>query len=385
MQNTILNVFRKEIKQLRRDRRLLPIIVVLPIIQLLLLSYAANLDIRNIPFAVLDRENSFLSRRLIENFSESGYFDLQAYLQNYDEVETMIESERIRMALVIDSRFTQKLEGRHQAPLQVILDGSDGFQAGVALNYASAIVQRFSTKILQKNINFNIFAMGGDIAELMRQEEGNLIDSRTRLWYNPELKSRYFMVPGVIVIILMVLTMILTSVSVVREKEMGTMELLIVTPLKRRDLIIGKLLPFIFIGFIDVALIITIAILWFKLPFKGSFVLLILGAALFLLSTLSLGLLISIISRTQHQAMMTGFFLALPFMLLSGFIFPIANMPQWIQYLTYVIPPRYFLVIVRGIFLKGVGFSILWSQFAMLFVLGFSILIFSVLSFKKSF
>jgi ABC-2 type transport system permease protein len=384
MQNNILNVFSKEIKQVRRDRRLLPIIIVLPIIQLLLLSYAANLDIRNIPFAVLDRENSFLSRGLIESFSQSGYFDLQTYLQSYNEIEEMIESEHIKMALVIDSGFIQKLEKKHQAPLQVILDGSDGFQAGVALNYASAIVQRFATKILQKNINFSIFAIGGDITELVGQGEGNLIDSRTRLWYNPELKSRYFMVPGVIVIILMVLTMILTSVSIVREKELGTMEHLIVTPLKRRDLIIGKLLPFVFIGFIDVAVIITIAILWFKLPFKGSFALLALGAGLFLLSTLSLGLLVSIISKTQHQAMMTGFFLALPFMLLSGFIFPIANMPQWVQYLTYAIPPRYFLTIIRGIFLKGVGFSILWPQFVMLFALGFGILLFSVLSFRKS-
>ena len=260
MQNNILNVFSKEIKQVKRDRRLLPIIIVLPVIQLLLLSYAANLDIRNIPFAVLDRENSFLSRGLIESFSQSGYFDLQSYLQSYNEIEEMIESERIKMVLVIDSGFIQKLEKKHQAPLQVILDGSDGFQAGVALNYASAIVQRFSTKILQKNINFSIFAMGGDITESVGQGEGNLIDSRTRLWYNPELKSRYFMVPGVIVIILMVLTMILTSVSIVCEKELGTMEHLIVTPLKRRDLIIGKLLPFIFIGFIDVAVIITIAI-----------------------------------------------------------------------------------------------------------------------------
>jgi len=305
-------------------------------------------------------------------------------VESYDEIEYLIESEQIRMALVIEPRFAQKIESQHSVPLQVIVDGSDGFQASVALNYASAIVQRFSNKIMQKNFNFNIIPVGGELAHLMSQGEGNLVESRTRLWYNPELKSRYFMVPGVIVIILMLLTMIMTSVSVVREKELGTIEHLIVTPLHRSELIIGKLLPFIFIGFIDVTLIISIGVFWFKLPFKGSLALLALGAALFLLSTLSLGLLISIISRTQHQAMMTGFFLALPFMLLSGFIFPIANMPQWVQYVTYVIPPRYFLVIIRGIFLKGVGFSILWPQFAMLFVLGLTILTISILSFKKS-
>lgn len=384
MLNNILNVFSKEIKQLRRDRRLFPIIIVIPIIQLLLLSYAANLDIKNIPFGVLDRNNSPLSRSLIQSFSQSGYFDLLTYVEDYDEIEYLIESEQVRMAIVIGSRFAQKIESQHSAPLQVIVDGSDGFQASVALNYASAIAQRFSTKILQRNLNFNIITMGVDIAQLMTQGEGSLVESRIRLWYNPELKSRFFMVPGVIVIILMLLTMIMTSVSVVREKELGTMEHLIVTPLHRRELIIGKLLPFIFIGFIDVAIIISIGVFWFKLPFKGSLALLALGAALFLLSTLSLGLLISIVSRTQHQAMMTGFLLALPFMLLSGFIFPIANMPQWVQYITYVIPPRYFLVIVRGIFLKGVSFSTLWPQFAILCALGFAILTVSVLSFKKS-
>jgi len=255
----------------------------------------------------------------------------------------------------------------------VIVDGTDNTTAGVVMGYLGGIVSRYARDILIERR----MRMGAHMIAIPSVED------RTRIWYNPELRSVNYMVPGVLAMILMVVTTILTSLAIVREREIGTLEQLIVTPIKATELMIGKTIPFVAIGFIDMTLIMLVARLWFHVPMAGSVLLLYALAAIFLPTSLGLGLFISTVSRTQQQATMTSFFINMPSMLLSGFMFPIANMPKVVQMITYVIPMRYFLEIVRGIFLKGVGIDVLWPQALALLILGVTILSFSAMRFHK--
>jgi ABC-2 type transport system permease protein len=383
MFSRIYAVMEKEFRQLSRDRRTLPIIILAPLIQLILLGYAANLDIRHITLAVSDCSRSSESRELIRRFSESGYFDLVSEVDDIRKLDPLIDRGEARAGLVIPANFSTRMGKGSQASLALILDGSDANTARIALGYASMIVERFSREKMMASLDNQFAPDSRGLTRAMKKGEADILDPRIRIFYNPELKSRNFFVPGVIALILMVITTILTAGSIAREKESGTLEQLIVSPIRKREIIIGKLAPYVVIGFIDIGLVLVAGIFWFRVPFRGNVFLLLIASALFLMSTLGLGLLFSIISRNQQQAMISAFFSIIPSMMLSGFVFPIENMPRLAQYITYLIPIRYFLVIVRSIFLKGVGFSALANQFIALFILGTSFFLTSLLLFRK--
>ena len=369
----IYHIIIKEFLQIRRDKRMLGMSFLAPILQLILLGYAATTDIRSIPMVVVDYDKSSSSREFIAQFTNSGYFIVEQYLQSTNDIDREIEHGHAWVALVIPPAFSEKLLAREIVPIQLIADGSDANSANIGLGYASQIVERYSRSIA---------------TELLRQIPQGRVPARVnpeiRVWYNPDLKSRNFMVPGVVAFVIMIVTMTLTSIGIVKEKEIGTLEQLLVTPIKPYQLILGKLLPFVIIGAIDVTLVLAVARFWFEVPMHGSILLLYALSGLFVLTTLGLGLFVSTISKTQQQAMMTAqFFIFMPFIFLSGFTFPIENMPIAIQYVTYLIPLRYFIVIIRGIFLKGVGMAELWPQALALVIFGGAILTLSVLRFRK--
>lgn len=352
MRSRILTLMWKEFAELRQSPRLLALLVVAPIVQLTMLGYAATTDIKNVPIVVVDGDRSVMSRRLIEQFDASTHFEIVAEEMSPNAVDKHLESGQAWLAVVVPPGFQEQI-GRSAgtpADVQVLADGTDSNSSGVALAYASGLIASFNAAL---------------VAERGLAPAG--IDGRVRVWFNPELVSRDFMVPGVLALLLLVITANLASMAIVRERELGTLEQLNVTPLGRWELILGKLLPYGLVGFVDVLLVVSVAVLWFEVPFRGSLLLLLAGSLIYLLCTLGLGLFVSTVSSTQQQAMMTAtFFFLVPMVYLSGFIFPIENMPGFIQWLTALIPLRYFLVIVRGIFLKGVGLDVLWPQFVAL-------------------
>jgi ABC-2 type transport system permease protein len=369
----ILSIFRKEFLQLRRDRRLFPVIFISPILQLILLGYAANLDVKNIPSVICDLDRSAASREFVGNFVNSGYFTVEAAVERMDEIDRYLDHGDAAMAFVIPRGFGDRLAGRREASVMLIADGSESQSASIGVNYATMISARFTQKI---------------IFEALERAEGLglkpvLVNPELRVWYNPELKSRNFMVPGVLGLILMIMTTTLASLGIVRERESGTMEQLIVTPIRPYQLIVGKLLPFVLIGLVDATFVIIVARGWFGIPIRGSVALLFALCLAFMLNTLGIGLFVSTISRTQQQAMLTSLFFIMPQIVLSGFVFPIENMPKFFQYLTTVIPIRYFFVIIRGIMLKGAGWPELWNEAAALIILGTVILTLSVSRFRK--
>jgi len=371
--NRLLHLLRKEFIQLFRDRRMLPLIFVVPLVQLVLFGYVVSTDIKHLSTVVCDQDKSPASRDLVRSFSNAGFFDINYYAGSNKEIRRLMDSGDVAVAIAVPPDFSRNLKRGRVASIQLIFDGSDSSTANTAMNYASRIVQAESTRIVVERMAFRGLTRVGSV------------DPRLRVWYNPELKSVNYMVPGLIGVILMVTTMILTSVAIVRERERGTLEQLIVTPIMRWELILGKTIPFVIVGFVEIVLIILVGKLWFQVPLRGDIGLLLAMCAVFIFNTLGLGLFISTVSRTQQQAMLTSFFFLLPAFLLSGFIFPIENMPEVLQYITYVIPLRYFLVIIRGIFLKGVGLSVLWDQALIMAGLGLLIFVLSVLRFQKKF
>ncbi|MDI6807934.1 MAG: ABC transporter permease [Candidatus Eisenbacteria bacterium] len=374
LMKTIRHIIRKEFIQLRRDRRMFFVVFFAPVFQLFILGYAVNLDVRDIPTLVCDNDNTKTSRGFLSEFSNSGYFRLTAYVNRIEDIDRYLDNGKASVAIVIPRGFGDKVIAGKPAQVQVIADGSETTTGTIGLSYASMIVAGYSRDIVSQQFEW----LRG------RGQKLSAISPELRIWYNPELRSRNFMIPGVLALILMVMTMMLTSLAVVKEKETGTMEQLIVTPIRPRELIIGKLAPFTIIGFIDVILVVLVTTFWFHIPIKGSVPLLFGLCAIFLMTTLGLGLLVSTVSRTQQQAMMTAiFFVMLPMMFLSGFVFPIENMPRIIQFITYLLPLRYFFVIIRGLFLKGVGIVELWDEAVALLILGTIIFSMSVLRFRK--
>jgi ABC-2 type transport system permease protein len=370
---TIYHIIVKELLQLRRDKRMFGLSIMAPILQLILLGYAATTDVDSVPLLVYDQDRTSISRDLISQFTNSGYFVLTDQVHDYATIEREIEQGKVWLALVIPVKFSENITAHRTAPIQVIVDGSDATTANVSANYATQILAAYSSSIIAQTMKKN----PAPLASVQ-------VTPEIRVWYNADLKSRNFMVPGVVALVLMIVTMTLTSLGIVKEKESGTLEQLLVTPIKPYQLIIGKLIPFILIGFVDVTLVLLVAKFWFQVPLRGSISLLYGLSGLFILTTLGLGLFVSTISKTQQQAMMTAqFFIFLPFIFLSGFTFPIENMPKLIQYITYVIPLRYFITIIRGIFLKGVGFAELWRESLALLIFGVAILTLSVLRFRK--
>ena len=356
----------KEFIQILRDKRMKAIIFVVPVLQTLVFGFAVTTDVNNIPTAVMDLDNSFESRELVGRFASSGYFTIIATPSTPGAVQELLDRATVSVALQINRGFSADLKKGIPASIQVLADGTDSNTATVAVGYANSIIKKYSQ----------------DLAETDASASAR-VDVRQRAWYNPELKSKNYNVPGVIAMVIMLTSLLLTSMAVVREREMGTMEQLMVTPLKPVELILGKTIPFAVIAFFDMVLITVLGVLMFNIPINGPLWLLPLSTAIYLLSVLGIGLFISTVAKTQQQALMASFLFYMPAILLSGFMFPIENMPVIFQYLTYANPLRYFLVIIRGIFLKGNGFSILWPQMLSLFILGAVVLILSSLRFKK--
>lgn len=350
----------KEFIQIFRDPRMKGVIFLMPVIQVLVFGYAVTTEVKHVALAVLDRDNSVASRELAARFVGSGYFDVIEALESERRAGELIDRAKAQAFLQIDRGFSGNLRAGRTAAVQLVVDGTDSNTAGIILNYGAKIVGGLNDEILAGRRA----RLGGAAGEPVR------IMVETRAWFNENLESRNFYVPGVIAILLMLITLMLTSMAVVREKEIGTMEQILVTPIRPLEFILGKTVPFALIGYADVVLITLIALFWFGVPISGSFVLLFVATSFYIMTTLGIGLFISTVSQTQQQAMMSTFFFYFPAVLLSGFMFPIANMPVVIQWLTYLNPLRYFLVIVRGIFLKGVGPSVLWPEMVTLLVMG---------------
>jgi ABC-2 type transport system permease protein len=370
---TIFHIITKEFIQFKQDRKMFGLSFIAPVFQLLVLGYAATFDVSKIPMVICDFDNSVSSRALIRNFTSTEYFSVVGYYDKTSEIDNQLDDGHASIAVVIPRGFEKNIGSGRAAPLQIIADGTETSSAGIGMNYAYIIVTSYAQNIVLESL-----VKRGSVTMPARTS------AEFRVWYNPELKSRNFMVPGVLGLLLMVMTMLLTSLAIVKEKELGTLEQLVVTPIKPYQLIIGKLAPFFVIGVIDVILVIFFASFVFDLPVKGGSLLLVLLSLVFLMTTLGLGLLISTISRTQQQAMMTSiFFFIMPMIFFSGFVFPIENMPTIIQYVSYLMPLRYYFVIVRGLFLKGVGMNILWTQALALLIFGGAILSMSVMRFQK--
>ncbi|MCX6133803.1 MAG: ABC transporter permease [Ignavibacteriales bacterium] len=366
----IIALLKKEFGQLLKDRRLLPIVFLAPVIQLTFLGFAASLDVKNISMVVCDLDKSAESRQFIQRFSNSGYFMIEYATDDYNSIQDYVDNNKVTMALVIPPRFGDNVLRNEPATIQVIFDGSEGNTAAIGMSYVNQIIIGASTSILTE-------VLGG------RALSGR-VDAQIRSWYNPSLKSRNFMVPGVLVLILLITTTNLTAMAIVKEKEVGTLEQLMVTPIRSYELILGKLIPFTIIGMVNVCVVLTVMVFGFGIAIKGSVLLLFVLTAAFLMTSLGVGLFVSTISRTQQQAMMTAmFFVMMPMMYISGFVFPIENMPTVLQYLSLGIPMRYYLIIIRSIILKGAGISTLWPQAVMLVLMGLAILVASALRFKK--
>jgi len=366
----VLHLIRKELIELRRDPRLLAVVVVAPLTQLVILGYAATTDVRDVPVVVMDADRSVQSRDLIGRFEASANFTMAGMAGSTDEIGPWLERGEAWMALSIPAGYGRAIASGDPVTIQVVADGTDSNSTNVALGYARVLVGGYAQELAAAR------RPGG--------QTGRLVNAEVRVWFNPELESRHFMIPGIVALLLLVVTSNLSAMAIVREKEIGTLEQLSVTPLARWELIAGKLLPYALIGMLDVVLVLVAAIYWFEVPMRGSLPLLFGMTTVYLMTTLGLGLFVSTISSTQQQAMMTTvFFFLTPMIYLSGFIFPIENMPGWIQPWTYLIPLRYFLVILRGIFLKGVGLEILWPQALALFAWGAAILTLATLRSSK--
>ncbi len=361
---------RKELLELRQDPRLFGVVILAPIIQLNVLGYAATTDVKDIPIAIVDADRSTASRDLVHRFETSAYFKIVAMPGSTGEIDSYLDRGDAWMALSIPPDYGRRVASGLPTTIQIVADGTDSNSTGVAMGYAHTLIGGYAQDL----------AAAASPAALPQA----LVQPEVRIWFNPRLESRDFMIPGIVALLLLVITTNLSAMAIVREKEIGTLEQLNVTPLARWELITGKLLPYAFIGIIDVILVLIVAIYWFEVPMRGSIPLLFGMCLSYLLSTLGLGLFVSTISQTQQQAMMTAiFFFLTPMLYLSGFIFPIENMPAWIQPLTYLIPLRYFLEIVRGIFLKGIGLEILWPQAVSLLAWGLGMLALATLRSSK--
>ena len=365
----IRELVRKEFLQLFRDKKNRPVLFAAPFIQLLIFGYVVSMDIKTVTVGFVDQSKTTESRMLYDAFGANHTFRIVYTSDRPTELAEMLLRRKIDLAVKIAPDFAAQIRKGKTAGVQVLADGSMSNLAGIRLTYANTVIASLNQKLIKELHPFNM--------------QYGRVDARVRTWYNPNLYSQNYFVPGIVAFLIMILTLILTSMAVIKEKEAGTMEQLIVTPMKPSELILGKTIPYILISVIQMIAVTTLAVFWFEIPLEGSLGLLFLATCLFLLSTLGIGLFISTISKTQQQAMMTTFFFVLPFFMLSGFIFPIANMPVFVQWLTYLNPLRFFLIVIRGIFLKGVGFYELWHQLFAMTVLGVVVFTGAVSRFKK--
>ena len=373
-------ILRKEFLQALREPRMRLLLFVPPIVQLLIFGFAVNLDVDRARIAWMDMDGTPASRELRDRFTGSGRFEIVAAPENESQVQSVMDRGDAQAVVRVLPGFARDLARGRSTQVQVLVDGTNSNTASLVSNYAGGVIAAFSADqlALQQGVRVMARGAGGPVSTPPPQ-----IDAASRVWFNPDLYSRNYFVPGVLANIIMMVTLMLTSLAIVREKEIGTMEQLMVTPVRPIELMLGKTLPFALVGLVDVVLITSVALLVFHVPFRGSFLLLLVCSVLFLMTSLGAGLFLSTISQTQQQAMMSSFFFSMPVFMLSGFAFPIRNMPLPVQWLTYLNPVRYFIEIVRGIFLKGAGVDVLWPQMACLTVYGVAVLGLSAVRFRK--
>jgi len=353
-----------------------------PLLQLIIFGYVVNLDVTNSRIAWIDLDNTPASRELLAEFNSSGYFRVVAVPTSENEADDLLDKGKVNGAIRILHGFSRKILRGEMTSVQILVDGTNSNTASLISNYANQIINRFSNRISSEQRRVGFIGEDNAVADYQGKHLPSLT-VQSRIWFNPELLSQDYFVPGIVVNIITMVTIMLTAMAIVREKEIGTMEQLMVTPIRPVELILGKTLPFVIVGLADVVLITVAALLIFNIPFRGSGILLMGCSILFLLTTLGVGLFISTVSQTQQQAMMSSFFFFMPTFMLSGFAFPIRNMPVIVQYLTYLNPVRYFIEITRGIFLKGSGINVLWQQMAALLIFGIIIMGLSVSRFRK--
>ncbi|MBI4706451.1 MAG: ABC transporter permease [Candidatus Omnitrophica bacterium] len=363
----------KEFKQIFRDPRMKTVIFVTPLIQIILFGYAANKDINYIPTAIYDRDNTKESRELLRKFTYSKYFVPERYIYSDKEQNLVLDKGLSSVVIRIDRGFGRNLKAGKNANIQMAYDGTDSNTAMVIMGYANTIISNYQDELLKERAD-----AVGKIAAISN------VRLEDRAWFNGNLISRNYYLPGVIATIVTMMSLLLTAMAIVKEKEIGTMEQLTVSPLKPIELIVGKLLPFGAIALVQITLITILGVLWFGVPLRGNLLLLLFATCVYLFTTLGIGLFISTISSTQQEAMMSVFLFYQPTVLLSGFAYPIINMPQVIQWFTFLNPLRYFMVVIRSIFLKGVGLDILWAQLLPLVAIGVFVVILSTLKFRKS-
>jgi len=374
MWERIRTMLAKEFIQALREPRMRMVIFVMPVFQLLIFGYAATTDVKNVATALFDLDNTPASRELVSRFAGCGYFSISHHIDAEAQMQDLIDRGSVRAVIRIEHGYSQHLNAGRTASVQLVLDGTDSNTAGIVAGYAGQIVARYSEDLLRRQQQ----RMQGAV------KAPSQVELTSRAWFNENLESRNFYVPGVMANLVMLITLMLTSMAVVREREIGTMEQIMVTPIRRLEFILGKTAPFVLISFLNVLIVTVVGVFWFDVPIRGSLWLLLASTALYLLPAVGLGLLISTICQTQQQAMMGTFFFFFPAMLLSGFAFPIANMPRPVQWLTYANPLRYFLVIIRGIFLKGVGANVLWPQMLGLAIIGTLAILLAARRFQKT-
>lgn len=373
MFDRVLAILKKEFLQVFRDPRMKTVIFISPLVQVLIFGYAATMDITNVPMAVYDLDNTKYTRALIHDFAYSKYFDIVRHARNEHEVNKLIDRSQVLTVLKFNAGFSRDLLGNRPAEAQLIVDGTDSNAASIILGYANTILMNYNYRVLEERAR----------VYLDNKEDKAEVDLRDRRWFNENLESRNYYLPGVIVLIVTVMSLLLSAMAIVREKEIGTMEQLIVSPIRPIELIAGKIIPFGVIAIGQVTIITLIGVLWFGVPLRGSIPLLMLCTIIYLMTTLGVGLFISTICSTQQEAMMSVFLFTFPTTLLSGFSYPIANMPKIIQYVTYFNPLTYYMRIVRYIFLKGVGVGVLWFEMLALLVIGTTVITMSSLKFRK--
>ncbi|MFA4889407.1 MAG: ABC transporter permease [Candidatus Omnitrophota bacterium] len=363
----------KEFIQIKRDPRSLALALAIPVFLLLIFGYGLSLDIDHVRTVIWNQDaSSKLTRDFLLNFKNSKFFKIVAYTDNYRDIEHMIDSGEVLMALVVPKDFSRQLESGKIAPLQLIVDGSDANTATIAMGYVRSVVSRYNVELLSST-----FAQHG-------QNPPRSVDARSRIWFNMGLTSTWFIVPGVIAMIIMIIASLLSSICIAREWERGTMEQLISTPVKAPELVIGKFIPYFAIGFLDLMIAAIMARFLFFVPFRGSYLLLAILSSLFLTGALSQGILISVVARTQLMAsQLASLTTMIPTLLLSGFIYPIFNMPKAVQAFTYLVPARYYIVVLRELFLKGGGMRTMWDEALFLFLFAALMLSWAIKRFKK--
>ena len=371
-------IIKKEFLQTLREPRMRVVLLLPPIIQLIVFGYAVNLDVENSPIAWMDQDRTPESRELLAEFEGSPQFRVTHIPAGEEEIQELLDRSAVQAVIRVFPGFGRDIRRGHRTQVQILVDGTDSNSATIISSSASQIVARYAARIQgEQRTRRRTASVPGPV------RQGLLLSAESRVWFNVDLKSQFYFVPGVVVNIIALVTLMLTAMAIVREKESGTMEQLMVTPIRPIELMLGKTLPFAAVGLLEVLMVTGAALLIFGIPFRGSMLLLLGCAAAFLLTTLGSGLLISTVSSTQQQAMMASFFFFMPAFMLSGFAFPIRNMPQAIQVLTYLNPVRYFMEIVRGIFLKGIGLDVLWPQVTALLLIGTALVGLSVLRFHK--